>query len=236
MTNPYTMSSDINPYQTSYNNLPQYNTYPGPSNKNTSSKSGPSTFGMMTLGALGGGAAGYFKNRYPVQKDGTVSDSFAKEVFEKNLKKNRSETAQKFFNQLNNVLKKIDKINSPEGLKKLLKENKEIIEEQCKGISVDTFLDGINSSNLKETQKSLKEVLEKNLDFEILKTKNAIKLGWNNDSKKFIKTPEFKDNKLFDVIKNTKNNIQWKKALKYGGITAGIMGALTIGYKFFTKN
>lgn len=236
MTNPYTMSSDINPYQTSYNNLPQYNTYPGPSNKNTSSKSGPSTFGMMTLGALGGGAAGYFKNRYPVQKDGTVSDSFAKEVFEKNLKKNRSETAQKFFNQLNNVLKKIDKINSPEGLKKLLKENKEIIEEQCKGISVDTFLDGINSSNLKETQKSLKEVLEKNLDFEILKTKNAIKLGWNNDSKKFIKTSEFKDNKLFDVIKNTKNNIQWKKALKYGGITAGIMGALTIGYKFFTKN
>ncbi len=236
MTNPYTMSSDINPYQTSYNNLPQYNTYPGPSNRNTSSKSGPSTFGMMTLGALGGGAVGYFKNRYPVQKDGTVSDSFAKEVFEKNLKKNRSETAQKFFNQLNNVLKKIDKINSPEGLKKLLKENKEIIEEQCKGISVDTFLDGINSSNLKETQKSLKEVLEKNLDFEILKTKNAIKLGWNNDSKKFIKTPEFKDNKLFDVIKNTKNNIQWKKALKYGGITAGIMGALTIGYKFFTKN
>ena len=236
MTNPYTMSSDINPYQTSYNNLPQYNTYPGPSNRNTSSKSGPSTFGMMTLGALGGGAVGYFKNRYPVQKDGTVSDSFAKEVFEKNLKKNRSETAQKFFNQLNNVLKKIDKINSPEGLKKLLKENKEIIEEQCKGISVDTFLDGINSSNLKETQKSLKEVLEKNLDFEILKTKKAIKLGWNNDSKKFIKTPEFKDNKLFDVIKNTKNNIQWKKALKYGGITAGIMGALTIGYKFFTKN
>ena len=236
MTNPYTMSSDINPYQTSYNNLPQYNTYPGPSNKNTSSKSGPSTFGMMTLGALGGGAVGYFRNRYPVQKDGTVSDSFAKEVFEKNLKKNRSETAQKFFNQLNNVLKKIDKINSPEGLKKLLKENKEIIEEQCKGISVDTFLDGINSSNLKETQKSLKEVLEKNLDFEILKTKNAIKLGWNNDSKKFIKTSEFKDNKLFDVIKNTKNNIQWKKALKYGGITAGIMGALTIGYKFFTKN
>ena len=236
MTNPYTMSSDINPYQTSYNNLPQYNTYPGPSNKKTSSKSGPSTFGMMTLGALGGGAVGYFRNRYPVQKDGTVSDSFAKEVFEKNLKKNRSETAQKFFNQLNNVLKKIDKINSPEGLKKLLKENKEIIEEQCKGISVDTFLDGINSSNLKETQKSLKEVLEKNLDFEILKTKNAIKLGWNNDSKKFIKTPEFKDNKLFDVIKNTKNNIQWKKALKYGGITAGIMGALTIGYKFFTKN
>lgn len=45
--------------------------------------SGPSTLGMMTLGAVGGGAVGYFKNRYPIGKDGAVADSFAREVFVK---------------------------------------------------------------------------------------------------------------------------------------------------------
>ena len=41
------------------------------------------------------------------------------------------------------------------------------------------------------------------MDFELLKTKNAVKLGWNSESKKFIKSSEFKDAKLFDIIKNT---------------------------------
>ena len=51
------------------------------------------------------------------------------------------------------------------------------------------------------------------MDFELLKTKNAVKLGWNSESKKFIKSSEFKDAKLFEIIKNTKSNMQWKKAL-----------------------
>lgn len=239
MTNPYSMQP--NPYTTAYPQqnypyqeaaFPEYTPYPAsyPAQK----KSGPSTFGMMTLGALGGGTVGFLKNRHPVGKDGTVSDTFAKEVFEKNLK-NRPESSQKFFKQLKEVLKKIDKTDSPEGFKNLLKANKEIIEEQCKGISADTFIEAVNSTNLKESKKSLKESLEGIMNFEMQKTKNAIKLGWDKETKKFVKTPEFKDNKLFDVIKNTKNNIQWKKALKYGGITAGIMGALTLGYKMLTK-
>ena len=112
--------------------------------------------------------------------------------------------------------------------------NKEIIEDQCKGISSETLIDAVNSTNLKESKKSLKESLQGIMNFELQKTKNAIKLAWNNDAKKFVKTPEFQDNKLFEIIKNTKTNVQWKKALKYGGITAGIMGALTLGYKLLT--
>lgn len=234
MTNPYSMQA--NPYAMSYPAYPQemypaenyaQENYPAYPQK----KSGPSTLGMMSLGALGGGTVGFFKNRYPVGKDGTVSDSFAREVFDKNLKKNRPENTQRFFSQLRDILKKIDKINSPEEFKKLLKANKDILEDQCKGISSETLLEAVNSTNLKESKKSLKESLEAIMNFEMQKTKNAIKLGWNSESKKFIKTDEFKDSKLFDIIKNTKNNIQWKKALKYGGITAGILGALTVGYK-----
>ncbi len=236
MTNPY--SIPMNPYASAYQN----NIYPQESYLNyspemstngnyTTKLAGPSTFGMMTLGALGGGTVGFFKNRLPVGKDGSVSDTFAKEVFDKNLKKNRPENTQKFFKQLQEVLKKIDKVNSPEEFKTLLKANKDILEDQCKGISSDTFIDAINSTNLKESKKTLKDSLEGIMNFEMQKTKNAIKLGWNNESKKFVKTPEFKDNKLFDIIKNTKSTAQWKKALKYGGITAGILGAMTLGYK-----
>ena len=165
--------------------------------------SGPSVFGMMTLGALGGGTAGYFRNRYPVGKDGVVSDSFAREVFDKNLNKNTSSDVKKYFKQLKEVLKKIDKVKTPEEFRKLINANKYIIDEQCKGISSETLLDAVNTTNIKTSKEALKKSLEGIMDFELLKTKNAVKLGWNSESKKFIKSSEFKDAKLFDIIKNT---------------------------------
>lgn len=223
MTNPYAMNGYSEAYPQVY---PQI--YP------QSKSNGPSVLGMASLGAIGGGSVGYLKNRFPVGKDGSVSDTFAKEVFEKNLKKNASKETKAYFTQLKTVLDKIDKIKSPEEFKKLLTSNKKIIEDQCKGISAETLLDAVNSTNLKSSKESLKKSLEAIMNFEILKTQNAIKLGWNSEKKKFIKTSEFKDGKLFDIIKGTKNNIQWKKALKYGGITAGVMGALTLGYKMLT--
>jgi len=199
-------------------------------------RGGSNTLPLMTAGFIGGGAVGYFKNRRPVGKDGAVSDTFAKQVFDKNLKKNGSAEAKKYFEQLKNVLKKIDKISTPEGFKKLISDNKGLIEDQCRGISSDSFVDAVNSTNLKESKKALKETLEAIMKFETAKTKNAVKLAWNTESKKFIKTPEFRDSKLFDVIKGTKSGMQWKKALKYGGITAGVLGALSIGYKMLTPN
>jgi len=207
------------------------NMYPQGGYQPVRNNSGPSTLGMMTLGAVGGGAVGYFKNRYPIGKDGAVADSFAREVFDKNLNKN----VKKYFKQLKEVLNKIDKVKTPEEYRKLINANKYIIEEQCKAISSETLLDAVNTTNIKTSKEALKKSLEGIMDFELLKTKNAVKLGWNSESKKFIKSSEFKDAKLFDIIKNTKSNMQWKKALKYGGITAGVMGALTVGYKMLAN-
>lgn len=51
------------------------NMYPQGGYQPVRNNSGPSTLGMMTLGAVGGGAVGYFKNRYPIGKDGAVADS-----------------------------------------------------------------------------------------------------------------------------------------------------------------
>lgn len=223
MTNPYSM----NGYQGQM--YPQQVYSP----QGQSNSGGPSTVGMAALGGVAGGSVGYFKCRYPVGSDGQVSDTFTKEVFNKNLKKNTSTSSLNYFKQLQNVLKKIDKVKTPEKFKKLINENKEIIDAQCRGISTNSLLDGINATNLESSKMALKESLEAIMNFEFVKTKNAIRMGWNNESKKFVKTPEFKDEKLFNIIKNTKSSTQWKKALKYGGITAGIMGALTIGYKMF---
>lgn len=192
---------------------------------------GPSVLGMATVGAIGGSTVGFLRNRLPVSKDGSVSDGFVKEVFEKNLEKNASNESREYFKQLKNVLNKIDKIKSPEEFKKLLDANKVIVESQCKGISAETLLDAVNSTNLKTSKESLKKALESVMSFEHTKTENAIRLGWNSEEKKFIKNSEYKDSKLFDVIKGTKNKVQWKKALKYGGISAGVLGALTLGCK-----
>lgn len=221
MTNPYNMEASPN-YQNQV--------FPQPQKKTNN----PPVLGMMTLGAVGGGTVGYFKHRYPVSADGVVADTFAKNVFEANLKNNVPEKNKKFFKELNAVLNKIDKIKNVEDYKKLLKQNKNLIEEQYKGISFETTLNSLTPDNLKTNKTALKEALQKIMDYEMVKTKNAIKLGWNSDSKKFVKTEAFKDDKLFDIIKKTKSNHQWKKALKYGGITAGVLGALTIGYKIVT--
>ena len=225
MTNPY----DMNSYQGQMYPQQAYSSQ-------RQGNGGVSTVGMMAVGGVAGGSVGYLKNRYPIGSDGQVSDSFTREVFDKNLKKNTSSEAQNYFKQLKTVLKKIDKVKSPEDFKKLIKENKDIIDDQCKGISTGTLLDGVNSTNLQSSKTSLKESLEAIMNFELVKTKNAIRLGWNSESKEFIKTPEFKDGKLFNIIKNTKSSNQWKKALKYGGVTAGIMGALTVGYKMLVAS
>ena len=42
------------------------------------------------------------------------------------------------------------------------------------------------------------------------------------------------DSKIFEAVKSTKSSNAWKKALKYGGITAGVLGALTLVYNIMT--
>ena len=63
--------------------------------------------------------------------------------------------------------------------------------------------------------------------------KNLTEKCWNKETKKFVK-PDGVNSKIFDIINKTKSAGQWKKALKYGGVTAGVMGALTLGYKMLT--
>lgn len=197
-------------------------------------KSGAGTLGVMLLGGVGGGTVGYLKSRHDI-KNGKFSDTFAKQAFEKHVKKNLSSEGKKYFKEINNILKKIDKINSPEKFKKLLKNSKLLNNNLFGGISLDTILNTVNKDNLSSKKKALKNALEANLNYNVSNMKDTIQACWNKEKKAFEK-PEGVKKEIFDIIKKTKVKGQWKKALKYGGITAGVFGALSIGYKMMTSN
>ena len=191
-----------------------------------------SVIGTAVVGGAVGGAIGYLKNRHPVDKNGVASDSFAKQAFENHVSKNMSSDGKEFFKQLKTVTKGLDKVKDVEGMKKLLNDNKKVF--AVSGMSLDTYLSSLTPDNIKESKKVLQEQIEKRNMTNYQTFKNLTEKCWNKEKKCFTK-PDGVEQKIFDVIKNTKTKGQWKKALKYGGVTAGVMGALTLGYKMMTS-
>ena len=221
MTSPYSMGTYP---QTDYNQA-----YVQPQQRNGSKFSG--VVGMSLLGGVAGGTVGYFKAKNNINKNGGVSDSFAKEAFEKNINKNWSKSDRKYFKNLKAFIEKIDKAKDVDGFKKILKEYSNVYDSKL--VSLETFMTSLSDKNFKASKKMLKEQLENKIMLGQQTFKNLAEKCWDKENKCFTK-PEGLNSKIFDVIKNTKTQGQWKKALKYGGVTAGVMGALTLGYKMLT--
>ena len=216
-----TYSNTMQPQYSAQYAYPQY----------SANKSGSgAVFGMMTLGALGGGTVGYLTARNSINSDGKASDKLAKQVYEKIVKLDKTDNL--LYKQNMAILKKIDSVKDSAGLKKLLEKNKEAAEALCRGIysSVENVIKSVNSDNIKATKDSIKKGIKASNELMYQHTKNIIEKCWDKDSKEFIK-PDKIEQKVFDIVKNIKNQGQWKKALKYGGITAGVLGALTLAYK-----
>lgn len=229
MSNPYDMGQYYN--QNNYQNY--YNNY-----QNRPSVLG-TALGAATLGFAGGAviSAGtdFIRNRKPV-KNGEVNENFAKQVLDKIIKKGYTFKNKDFFNQKTALLNKLKKIKSPEEFSKLMKKYKTYASTLCESISLDSMCKTVTKDNIKGKISSLKKRIEASLESEIKNIKDVINLCWDKENKKFVKPKEV-DNKIFKVIKNTKNSIDWKKMLKYGGIGAGIFGGLTLGYAaFLNKN
>ena len=194
-------------------------------------KSGNGTvFGAITVGALGGGTVGYLMDRNNINRDGKASDIFTKRVSEKFLKTDNK--SKELYKQINYVLKKIDGVKDSAGLKKLLDKNVDATKIICQGLysSVDDIVKMVSSDNIKSTKEKIKNSLKATNELMYQYSKNIIEKCWDKDTKEFIK-PDSVDKKLFDIVKNTKTTGQWKRCLKYGGITAGVLGALSIAYK-----
>lgn len=189
--------------------------------------------GVVSAAALGfaGGTAvtagvDYFKNRKPVSGD-EVTDKFAKRVLDRIIKKDYAAKGKEFFKQKADVLKNIDFAKTPEKFRKLMKKNREFCKTLCDGISLDTMCDTVTKENLKEKISAIKQRTQASLKTELQNIKDTVKLCWDSDKKKFAK-PDCVDKKLFKIIKDTSTSVDWKKACKYGGITAGVLGALTL--------
>ena len=211
----YPQMQDLSQYQQMY--------YPQVTRPKT-----PSIMGSALVGLLGGGTIGYLKYRRPVSKDGTVSDSFAKQAFNDYAKKGPN---KKYFKEANELLSKLDKVKSPAEFKKLISKHKEICNKNYLGISFDTVYDTVNKDNFNSKVSNLKNAIQSTLNHDVNNMKDTILACWDKENKKFVKPSSLRNNKIFDSIVKTKSNIQWKKAGKYGGITAGILGGLALVYR-----
>ena len=247
MANPYSMQSPYqgmdaqmyqqanfqNPANVYYNNPQMYQQMYSQDYNN----SGSSLLGSVVKSAAVGFAGGalvtagvdYFKNRKPVNNSGEVSESFAKRVMDRIISKDYVFKGKEFFNQKKNVLRKIDFAKTPEKFKKLMNKNKAFCSTLFDGISLDTMCNMVTKENLKEKIAAIKQRVQASLSTEMQNVKDAVSLCWDKENKKFVKPKEV-DNKLFKIIKNTENSINWKKVAKYGGITAGVFGAAALCY------
>ncbi len=175
-----------------------------------------------------GVAAGidYFQNRKPVKGD-SVSEKFAQKVFKKYTEKGYAAKGKEFFKQKEIVKSKLGKIKTISEFKTLMKGNKKFCETLCDGISLDNMCEMVNKDNLKDKISALQKRIKSAIEPEMQNIKDSIKLCWNSEEKKFVKPNEVSD-KLFKIIKNTPRDIEWGKAMKYGGITAGVLGSLAL--------
>ena len=248
MTNHYSMQI---PYQGTDNQMYQQGIYQNPSEVYYQGNYNPQIYagnpqsgslaGKVIKGAALGFAGGaivtagvdYFKNRKPVNNNGEVSENFANRVMDRIISKNYVAKGKAFFNQKMNVLRNIDASKTPEKFKKLMQKNKAFCNTLFDSLSLDTVCKTVTEDNVKEKIAAVKQRIQASLSTEIQNIKDAVSLCWDKENKKFTKPKEI-DSKLFNIIKNTTYDINWKKVGKYGGITAGITAAAGLIYGIFT--
>lgn len=191
----------------------------------------PAMLGTATLGfAAGTGVTAcvdHFKNKKAF-KNGEISDSLADRILNKMIETDYVAKGKEFLKQKSEVLKGLKKVATPEEFSKLMKKFKKFSSSLCDGVTLETMCKTVNKDNLQEKVSALVKRIEASLQSEIQNIKDAAKACWDSENKKFVK-PDSIDNKLFKIIKDTRNSVNWKKAFKYGGITASVMAVLTLG-------
>lgn len=173
---------------------------------------------------VGGGVGAYLgskKNPF-VEKGGEITDTFAKNVLEK-----ADDAIKKPYDQVKEVLGKLNSIKTPEDLKSLFSSNPEA---KC---SVD--LGTITADNLSNNKTTIKNELEAKSKSLVQDMKNKIKTFWDKKEKKFIK-PDGSDENVFKAIQNASKGAKAKIIAKYAAIGAVATGAIAfIAHKILTS-
>ena len=204
------------PYGTEYNDLAIYeNSY---SQKKKNSAILPICTALS--GGVLGATAGLLKNPYMTKN--TVSDSFAKNVYENYLNLS-SDSLKNSYNESKDIIKNINKIKDKDELKNLLNNNPHASKEIYVAINQtpEEFLKSIDNSNLSKNKDVIKEKLETTNNLRIQDAKNKIANCWNKNAKKFENKLDI-DEKFFNAIESTKKKITTKQILIYAGIASAI--------------
>lgn len=184
----------------------------------------PGTILGLGAGAAAGGFIGYKKN-FISDKTG-IKNSFAKKVQDK-LLNDAGDTAKNIHKQREIIIKKLDKIKTPEDLKELFSKNKDAAQDMCSKFkkSLDEIMQTITKENLKENKKTFKNwfIAERNNDFQSIK--NIVQYCWDKDGKNFVKPSAIKDN-VYNAILSAQKKVKTATILKYAAITGAVGAAI----------
>lgn len=185
---------------------------------------------IATVGAVVGGGIGAYmgikKNPF-ISTKGEASDTFARTVYDRYINK-ATDAGKEGYKEGLNILKKIDKIKTPEELQSLLDTNKEATQGLFTELkqTPEEFMSKVTSENLTNSKKIIKEKIDANNKVRYGEMKNQIQMCWDKENKKFIKNDKIKD-EVFDAIKKSTTKTKIKTVAKYtaiGAITTALLG------------
>lgn len=181
-------------------------------------------------------AFGYYQK--PWIKNGELSDTFIKNVSEKELKLEEDD-----FKVFIDDLKKIASSGSLENTQDSTKvyfedlltpdENKHLSNELLDSLK-EEFGDGILDRKFDKYREAVK-ISPEDMPEQKEKIKNLFDLK-NKKLKPLDKNTDLDDLNLHTAIKEITSNLNWKNALKWGGIGAAILGIAGLGASFIANS
>ncbi len=205
-------------------------------NKTNNTQTAIYTAASLGTGAIAGGTFGYYQK--PWIKNGELSDTFIKNVTEKELKLNEDD-----FKVFIDDLKKIASSGSLENTQDSTKvyfedlltpdENKHLSNELLDSLK-EEFGDGILDGKFDKYRETVKFSPE-DMSEQKERIKNLFDIK-NKKLKPLDKNADLDDLNLHTAVKEIMSNLDKKNALKWGGIGAAILGIAGLGASFLANS
>lgn len=205
-------------------------------NKTNNTQTAIYTAAGLGTGAIAGGTFGYYQK--PWIKNGELSDTFIKNVTEKELKLEEDDF-QVFIDDLKKIASSGSLENTQDSTKVYFEdlltpdENKHLSNELLDSLK-EEFGDGILDGKFDKYREAVK-ISPEDMPEQKEKIKNLFDLK-NKKLKPLDKNADLDDLNLHTAVKEIMSNLDKKNALKWGGIGAAILGIAGLGASFLANS
>lgn len=204
--------------------------------KNNNSQTAFYTAAGVGTGAIAGGAFGYYQR--PWIKNGELTDTFVKNVSEKELKL-EEEDCKVLISDLKKIAASGSLENTQDSTKAYFKglSNSEVIKTLSNNILdglKEEFGDGILDGKFDKYRETVKFSPE-DMSEQKERIKNLFDIK-NKKLKPLDKNADLDDLNLHTAVKEIMSNLDKKNALKWGGIGAAILGIAGLGASFIANS